>query len=86
MNNCTQAYSSFMATLTKADIAALSVDQRLALIDDLWESIEAPDQSLAPPDWHGEALDQILDEQQRTPQPTISWSELRAGLVQKWIS
>ncbi len=31
-----------MAMLSKAEIAALSTKERLALIDDLWESIETP--------------------------------------------
>lgn len=31
-----------MAILTKSEIAALSPQERLALIDDLWESLEAP--------------------------------------------
>jgi putative addiction module component (TIGR02574 family) len=31
-----------MAVLSKAEIAALSTEERLALIDDLWESIETP--------------------------------------------
>jgi putative addiction module component (TIGR02574 family) len=36
-----------MAVLSKAEIAALSTQERLALIDDLWESLEAP--RLEPP-------------------------------------
>jgi putative addiction module component (TIGR02574 family) len=31
-----------MAVLSKMEISALSTQERLALIDDLWESIEAP--------------------------------------------
>jgi len=31
-----------MAVLSKSEIAALSTEERLALIDDLWESLEAP--------------------------------------------
>jgi putative addiction module component (TIGR02574 family) len=31
-----------MAVLSKAEIAALSDEQRLELIDELWESLEAP--------------------------------------------
>jgi putative addiction module component (TIGR02574 family) len=31
-----------MAVLSKGEIAALSAQERLALIDDLWESLEAP--------------------------------------------
>ena len=44
-----------MATLTKSEIAALTLDERLALIDDLWESIEEPLEALSPPDWHRRA-------------------------------
>jgi len=70
-----------MATLTKSDIAALSVEQRLALIDDLWESIESPVEAGPVPEWHREALDQILDEEDRNPQPSVSWQDLRAKLT-----
>jgi putative addiction module component (TIGR02574 family) len=31
-----------MAVLSKEEIAALSTEERLALIDELWESLEAP--------------------------------------------
>jgi putative addiction module component (TIGR02574 family) len=31
-----------MAVLSKAEISALSTEERLALIDDLWESLENP--------------------------------------------
>jgi putative addiction module component (TIGR02574 family) len=31
-----------MALLSKSEIAGLSPQERLALIDDLWESLEAP--------------------------------------------
>jgi putative addiction module component (TIGR02574 family) len=31
-----------MAVLSKAEIAALSTQERLALIDDLWESLDTP--------------------------------------------
>jgi putative addiction module component (TIGR02574 family) len=31
-----------MAVLSKTEISALSTEERLALIDDLWESLEAP--------------------------------------------
>ncbi len=31
-----------MAVLSKSEIAGLSPQERLALIDDLWESLEAP--------------------------------------------
>ncbi|HEX4320517.1 MAG TPA: addiction module protein [Acidobacteriaceae bacterium] len=73
-----------MATLTKSEIAALSVDERLALIDDLWESIEEP-LTAEPPEWHREELKRILEEEERNPQPGVPWEQLRAELTQKWL-
>jgi len=74
-----------MATLTKPDIDALTVDERLKLIDDLWNSIEESAAGAVPPDWHREVLDEILDEEERNPQPTTGWPELKAEMEAKWI-
>jgi putative addiction module component (TIGR02574 family) len=73
-----------MATLTKSDIASLSLDERLALIDDLWGSIEEP-LTAEPPEWHREELQRILVEEERNPQPGVPWEQLRAEMTQKWL-
>jgi Putative addiction module component len=70
-----------MANLTKSDIAALTVEQRLALIDDLWESIEGPQDARPAPECRREAPDQILDEEGRNPQSSVSWQDLRTKLT-----
>jgi putative addiction module component (TIGR02574 family) len=75
-----------MAVLTKSEIAALSLDERLALIDDLWESIEEPHDAVTPPDWHREVLERRLAAAERDPQPLVSWDEARAHLAKKWLS
>jgi putative addiction module component (TIGR02574 family) len=62
-----------MATLTKSEIAALSVDERLALIDDLWESIEEP-------------LDKRIDDADQFPEKSVPWEIARAELAKKWLS
>jgi hypothetical protein len=52
-----------MAVLNKSEIAALSDSERLALIDALWESLEAPRGTL--PENHFPVLDwqeTVLDE------------------------
>jgi putative addiction module component (TIGR02574 family) len=75
-----------MATLTKSEIAALSVDERLALIDDLWESIEEPLEALSPPDWHREILDKRIDDADQFPEKSVPWEIARAELAKKWLS
>ena len=75
-----------MATLTKSEIAALSVDERLALIDNLWESIEEPLELLAHSDWHREVLDKRIDDADQFPEKSIPWEVAKAELAKKWLS
>lgn len=75
-----------MATLTKSDIAALSVDERLALLDDIWESFGDTEEPISHPDWHDEVLEKRLAAAEAAPEATISWDEARAKLAQKWLS
>ncbi len=74
-----------MAILSKAEIASLTVEERFDLVDRIYESFRAAPVEPEPPDWHRGALDEILDEQERNPQPGIPWEEVRAGLEKKWL-
>jgi len=74
-----------MATLTKIQIAALSVEQRLALLDDLWDSLGDAQDAFSPPDWHQQVLEKRLAAAEQAPQASISWQEARAKLAKKWL-
>lgn len=72
-----------MAVLSKAEIAALSDEQRLELIDELWESLEAP--RAAPrvsdtplPEWQRRILDERLLDLENVPGDEISLAEARS--------
>ena len=71
-----------MAVLSKTEISALSTQERLALIDDLWESIEAP-QAKIPigsaqlPDWQRRILDERLHDLEACPSDDVSLAEAR---------
>jgi Putative addiction module component len=79
-----------MAVLSKTEIAALSTQERLALIDDLWESIEAP---LTAPqsataasgarvsDWQRQILDERLLDLEIFPCDDVSLAEARGQLL-----
>jgi hypothetical protein len=79
-----------MAVLSKTEIATLSTEERLALIDDLWESIEAPLTSPQPaasvcqahvPDWQRQILDERLLDLEIYPGDDISLAEARGQLL-----
>lgn len=64
------------AAVAEFPIESLTVDERLALIDRLWESLDAP----PVPDWHREILRQRVAEADATPGAGISLEELRREL------
>ncbi len=70
-----------MAVLTKADIAALSPSERLALIEDLWDSFEEPPTaSLAAdsvPEWQRTIVDERLLDLEESPEHEIGLAEAR---------
>ena len=71
-----------MAVLSKTEISALSTQERLALIDDLWESLEAPLAMIGTggtqvPDWQRRILDERLLDVEICPGDDLSLAEAR---------
>lgn len=75
-----------MATLTKPQIQALSIDERLRLIDDLWDSLEHNSDLIPTPDWHEPLIEARLKAQELNPKPTHSWESVRAEMDEKWLA
>jgi putative addiction module component (TIGR02574 family) len=75
-----------MATLTKSEIAAMSPEERLGLIDDIWCSFKDDPESLPSPEWHWDVIRARLDAQQQSPKPTQSWEAVRAEMEEKWLA
>ena len=71
-----------MAVLSKSEISVLSTEERLALIDDLWESIEAPMSATSIsteqiPEWQRRILDERLLDLEVFPGDDLSLAEAR---------
>jgi putative addiction module component (TIGR02574 family) len=69
------------ALLTESQVAKLSVEERMRLIELIWRSF-APD-DLPVPDWHREVIEQRLQRIQDDPRPGTPWSEVRDELRRK---
>jgi putative addiction module component (TIGR02574 family) len=71
-----------MALLSKAEIAALSPQERLALIDDLWESLDEVQErnaATAPvSEWQRSILDERIDDLHARPEDEVSLTEARS--------
>jgi len=58
----------------------LSVEQRLQLIGELWDSIPDSTESLPIPEWHREELEKRLAAADATPEAAIPWEDVKRRL------
>ena len=68
-------------TLSKDEISALPIADRIELIADLWDSIDP--QSLPVPESHHRALDEALRDHAKNPRAGESWDRVRDDLFPK---
>ena len=65
-------------TMTKEEISEMSAEDRLDLIEALWDSLAPEDVPV--PDWHKRILEERLAEHERDPADGISLEDLRRDL------
>lgn len=60
------------------EILALTLEERLQLMERIWDSLGASEASVPVPEWHKAELDRRLDDP--AEQANVSWDEVRARL------
>ena len=71
------------AAATELLTMPLSVEQRLELISELWDSIPDSLDTLPVPEWHREELDWRLAAADANPDAAIPWEEVKRRLREK---
>ena len=70
-----------MATAVRVeDLLSLGVDERLRLVELLWDSLIAHPESIAVTAAQREVIEERLAEHESDPEDVIAWSELKAQL------
>ena len=70
-----------MAEITPDELKTLSVDQRLRLMEAVWESLRETPDATEIPAWHLAELDQRLERSASQAGPHRSWSEIRERIL-----
>lgn len=65
-----------MGEIKTADILAMSIEQRLELIERVWDTLADTPEKVPVPAWHLEAIDKALDAHERDPDAGTSWEEV----------
>ena len=60
------------------EILRLPPDERLRLVEEIWDSLAATAERVPVPEWHRQELDRRLAD--RSEQATLSWPEVRSRL------
>jgi len=71
-----------MKTLTASDIAQMPLDQRIQLVEDLWDSIAELPESVEVPQWHRQVLENRLKAYHEDPQAGSPWSEVKKEILE----
>jgi putative addiction module component (TIGR02574 family) len=66
-----------------AELRALPVEERLKLIEELWDSIDIAADAPPVPDWHREEIDRRLDRLDSDVSIGASWPDIRRRIVGK---
>ena len=62
------------------DISRLSVSERVALMERLWETLSTPDDGPEPPDWHAQVLQDREPEWAQRHSVSEDWETAKAEL------
>ena len=71
------------ASLKSLGIDRLSVEERLALVEDIWDSIAADSAALPLTDAQRAELDRRLAEHETNPDDVVPWEELRDSITER---
>ena len=69
--------------ISKADLTAMSVGERLQLLEDVWESLRADQAAVPVPTWHEELLDQRMAEARENPADVEPWEDVQKRLERR---
>ena len=71
-----------MASPTVTDLAQLSVEERIQLVEDLWDSIAAAPEAVPLTEAQKRELDRRLEDYRRDPDAGSPWSVVRERMTQ----
>jgi putative addiction module component (TIGR02574 family) len=71
------------ASLKSLGIDRLPVEERLALVEDIWDSIAADSAALPLTDAQRAELDRRLGEHETNPDDVVPWEEVRGSITER---
>ena len=59
----------------------IPIDQRIQLVEDIWDSIAEVPQSVKVPDWHKKEIEKRLESYYANPDEESPWAEVKERIL-----
>ncbi len=70
-----------MKQLSASDIAKMPVQQRIQLVEDIWDSVADLPEAVEIPEWHRKELEKRLDAYHENPNAGSPWAEVKKRIM-----
>ena len=70
-----------MKTISASRIVEIPIDERIQLVEDIWDSIAEVPQSVKVPEWHKKELDKRLERFHANPDAASPWKDIKEKIL-----
>ena len=70
-----------MKTITATEIAEMPIQQRIQLVEDIWDSIAEIPEAVQIPEWHKKELEKRLEAYHANPDEGSPWQEVKKRIL-----
>ena len=70
-----------MKSISASEIAEMSIQQRIQLVEDIWDSIAEMPQAVEIPEWHKRELEKRLEVYYANPNEGSSWQDVKKRIL-----
>lgn len=70
-----------MKSISASEIAEMPIQQRIQLVEDIWDSIAGMPQAVEMPEWHKQELENRLAAYHANPNEGSPWQEVKKRVL-----
>ncbi|MGB1799694.1 MAG: addiction module protein [Gammaproteobacteria bacterium] len=70
-----------MKSISPSEIAEMPIQQRIQLVEDIWDSIAEMPEAVKIPEWHKLELEKRLDAYHTNPDEGSPWKEVKKRIL-----
>ena len=70
-----------MKTITASDIVEMPIQQRIQLVEDIWDSIAEMPEAVEVPEWHKKELDKRLEAYHANTGEVSPWEDVKKRIL-----